>query len=601
MASDSNLIKASFSNAALAAKSSVPDMSKVYQSSVDISKSYMDVISNTMKLYNDRKETLKANKQKQLDVFIKKAEDSLELLYEQDLPMPDIFVDKVEEKIKEYQDDFEKVNTYGKGDNEENKRARRVIMGKLNRLTKGVIGVRSKFQEFGVNAKNINLETADMDMIDPAGLIIDLKNWGNNSNGDLDIDFDENGTAIFTALNYRGDESVDPASFTMEQLTKMYKPIDTKWDTDFVGTLDTMDKSGKSDADKGIYDFDLKTERAYFIKTISDKEEFENVVSRRTEGVGEPSLREALRADVSIPVGILNNMYVSDNGTPVDMGLVFTKLDLNGDNFVNDKDMTIASIAGGADFEIFEKNYDEMIDALTKISHPAFNLAKSTELLADYYVGKEASVDENGGQIPAIMGIQHQQYDDAFSKQSKYVSRQNKLNNNDEDPNIQLGKGHWRRESVIKSTIDQFNQGNVSITDFTAEQHTWVPDGLGNYTSTVEGKVSTMTKDQLMRSNVFGLDNYMVKNEIGNKVKVKTFNEYVGKNTANEFSKVLTKSYGSDFISGDGNVVTFEFDKNNIYDFDISTQQGMDDLMSFMNENPTYFNIYNKNKPEEEE
>ena len=101
-----------------------------------------------------------------------------------------------------------------------------------------------------------------------------------------------------------------------------------------------------------------------------------------------------------------------------------------------------------------------------------------------------------------------------------------------------------------------------------------------------------------MRSNVFGLDNYMVKNEIGNKKKIKTFNEYVGKNTANEFSKVLTKSYGGDFISGDGDVITFEFDKDNIYDFDISTQQGMDDLMSFMNENPSYFNTY-QNKQEE--
>ena len=600
MASDGNLIKASFSNAALAAKSSVPDMSKVYQSSIDISKSYMNVISNTMKLYNDRKETLKANKQKQLDGFIKKAEDSLEMLYSQELPMPDIFVNKVEDKIKEYQEEFELYNTYGKGDTEENKRARRVIMGKLNRLTKGVIDVRSKFQEFGVNAKNINLETADMDMIDPAGLIIDLKNWSNNDNGDLDIDFDENGTAIFTALNYRGDESVDPASFTMKQLSEMYKPIDTKWDTEFVGTLETMTSNGTSDADKGIYDFDLKTERAYFIKTISDKEEFENVVSRRTEGVGEPSLREALRADVSIPVGILNNMYVDDKGTPVDMGLVFKQLDLNGDNFVNDQDMTIASLGDGSDFQIFEKNYDEMIDALTKVSHPAFNLAKSTELLADYYVGKEATIDDNGKQIPAIMGIQHQQYDEAYSKQSKYVARQNKLNNETDDPNIQLGKGHWRRESVIKSTIDQFNQGNVSITDFTSEQHTWVPDGLGNYTGKVGGKVTTMTKDQLMRSQVFQLDQYMVKNEIGSKMKVKTFNEYVGKNTANEFSKVLTGAYGSDFISGDGDVVTFEFDKDNIYDFNISTQQGMDDLMSFMNENPSYFNNYNKNKPEEE-
>ena len=58
------------------------------------------------------------------------------------------------------------------------------------------------------------------------------------------------------------------------------------------------------------------------------------------------------------------------------------------------------------------------------------------------------------------------------------------------------------------------------------------------------------------------------------------------------------KSYGGDFISGDGDVITFEFDKDNIYDFDISTQQGMDDLMSFMNENPSYFNTY-QNKQEE--
>ena len=57
-------------------------------------------------------------------------------LYAAKEPLPQSFVDAVEEQVTMLQDEFEAVNTIGKGDTHENERARNRIMGKLAKLKK---------------------------------------------------------------------------------------------------------------------------------------------------------------------------------------------------------------------------------------------------------------------------------------------------------------------------------------------------------------------------------------------------------------------------------------------------------------------------------
>tara|TARA_R110000737_G_scaffold320720_1_gene332408 strand:- start:475 stop:2250 length:1776 start_codon:yes stop_codon:yes gene_type:complete len=589
MASDGNLIKASFSESTSKSKSNVIDKSNLYQSSVDISKGYANVINNTMKIYNDKKHKQTLSKEKQLNIFIKKAESSLDMLYSQELPMPDVFINAVEEEIKRLQDSFEEVNTLGKGDTQENKRKRRVIMGQLTRVTQGVIKTRAGFQTFGVNAKDINMETANGDLLDPAGVIIDLKNWGNNTNGDLEITFDENGTPEYTVSNF-GDGSKDAVTLTMEDLSELYKPKDTTWDVEYMETLTTTEGNATEAAIKGDYDYDFKTERANFLSKIPDEKVFENVVSRRTEGVGEPSLREALRADLSVPISILNNMFVDDDNNLVDVSNVFRALDRDGNGFVDQQDMSFGDAMSKEDFEAFEKNYDYMIDVLTVASHDAFSLERSKELLADYYVGRGATTNDDG-----FFGIQQQQYDDSYQKQMKIQNRQNKANRTeDTDPQVFLKQGLYVRQSMVDSTLSDFNDGNVTMVSYNPDGKHWVPDGLGNYSNGSGADAVVLTKNQLMVSNEFALSNYLSATDTDyNKNKVRMQEDYIGENTAEDYAALLTRTYGATNISGSGNIVTVDLG-NTVGEFDLSKKEDMDALMKFVKNNNKKYNIYQK-------
>ena len=60
--------------------------------------------------------------------------------------------------------------------------------------------------------------------------------------------------------------------------------------------------------------------------------------------------------------------------------------------------------AGGATSQ-FEKNIDEIINALTDVDHPAFNLDTSADMIADYYTNMKMQSYENryyayGGKKP---------------------------------------------------------------------------------------------------------------------------------------------------------------------------------------------------------
>ena len=49
----------------------------------------------------------------------------------------------------------------------------------------------------------------------------------------------------------------------------------------------------------------------------------------------------------------------------------------------------------GEKITAFENNLDEIINALTNINHPAFNLEESKDILADYYTNMKMQAYEN--------------------------------------------------------------------------------------------------------------------------------------------------------------------------------------------------------------
>ena len=134
MGADSTLVNAAFKEAASRAGAKVPDLKPLYDSTVDIGKNAFQRITDAIKARDTRNEKIRLGKESQLKRFKNVMERNYQSLFENEETMPQKVVDAIDERIRELQDEFEAVNTYGKNDTVENERARMRINGELKRV-----------------------------------------------------------------------------------------------------------------------------------------------------------------------------------------------------------------------------------------------------------------------------------------------------------------------------------------------------------------------------------------------------------------------------------------------------------------------------------
>jgi hypothetical protein len=509
MGADRTLVDAAFTEAKTRYGGDVIDKSNLYQSTKDISKGYLDLTTNIMAGYKAKKLVKRTALEGQLAKFTAIAEDGLQQLYEQDLPMPEKVVDAIEGKIRGLQDEFETYNTIGKGDTTENKRARRRITGELSRIVKEAVNLRGTFQKLGVEAKDIDLSRVNENKIDAATMMIDLKNM--DGNDDVVVGYGENGIEI-TASNYWNDANSkwgDAVTMTSKDIVEAFPIKNFEWDTKYMANVVVTETTGTSDGQKGEYDYKIKSKRSDFIGTVRTKDEFSNISQRPAEGLGTQSFKDALMDDIGISIDVLGSMFYDDEGTRYDVGSVFTELDKNNDGMVNGEDMALAKAMGEEAYGSFEANMDAMIDAVVNVDNPAFSLSRSQELLADYYIGKEAE-----GNNPAIIGVDQQKYNAAFSEAERVKKNQERIsrgNNKGEETRININ-GVSQEIKHVDNKIDKFNQGNVPVEDWYGNTWTPISNVNGSVTYEMDGKdkdgnIPTMTRNQLMRGRYFGLSN----------------------------------------------------------------------------------------------
>ena len=110
------------------------------------------------------------------------------------------------------------------------------------------------------------------------------------------------------------------------------------------------------------------------------------MVSSSLQGVSDVSFKESLQSNLQIPVAVLDNMYYDDNGKIVEIGLAFKDLDRVGDDdVINEKDIADGrKNLSGQELEMFNQNVDALIDALTNVDNPAFDITKSSKMLGEY-------------------------------------------------------------------------------------------------------------------------------------------------------------------------------------------------------------------------
>lgn len=502
-------------------------------------------------------------------------------------------------------------------------------MGKLNRVTQGIIKTRGQFSAFGVNAKNINKELAPDD-IDAAMAIIDLKNWNNSENGQLSVSFDENGVPLFTVKNYHySGAKIDPktgeilspesrwgdaVTMNMDQLLEMFPVQNFDFDAEMLSDLTDTQKKGKLNGKGGTYDFKTKQNRSSFIGKFEGddgRKLFHDIANRRLKNLGMPSLKEALLDDISVPISILDNMFVDDGDDRINIGQVFKELDIDGSGFVDQADITLASKLPENAFVEFESNIEIMLDSLTNVNNEAFDMSRSLELLADYYIGSEA-ISGVGGEVirPAIKGVSQQYYDEAYNlgvkTQEEINYNDNKNPKNPQYVKINDNRGSVKFELAIEK-VRQIKDGTSAVKDW--DDNIWVPDGKGNWTNKDyvdpnTKKPKPITSDQLVRLESFSLDNYLDVYDPNAFPRKKLllnlgsqFSDMQGNNREAqyyinkpiEFSQVLNRDFNTKDFSHEGNNLVVDIGNNQEAVFDLSQKSELEALLKYLNRNK---NIY---------
>ena len=397
---DSTLVQAAFREGQSGALADVPNLKPLYDQTTKIGDQYTKAIKDIVNVFNLKSEQEDLEKEKRLKPFKSVADEAFQTLYSQDEPMPQKVIDAVTAEVERLQAEFEKVNTEGKGDTRENERARMKITGDLKRITNEAINTRANFMKMTGSAGDWNPKLIDTNKIDPIKSILDLKNMDKN-NG-IKVAYVD-GKLTFTTENYStgvgigvvGPEGItreeyklgDAVSFNSDQMAAALPKVDLNNDKWLLEGQNSAAKQGQMDAKNKIdsyYDSDyavgeVKSEIESQIKT---EDQFQDIMSRKMDGINAPSFMTALRSRMDIPLSTFDNMFYDDNGKKVDLGGVFAELDKNNDGDINTADS--AGLKGEA-LQSFENNYNQMIDALVNINNPAFDLKTSKGLLVDYY------------------------------------------------------------------------------------------------------------------------------------------------------------------------------------------------------------------------
>jgi len=399
--------------------------------------SAVESITGAMDSIKKKKEQLEIDHEKQLEPFLEIADKANKKLREQKEPLPQKVVDAVQNEIERLQADYQAVNVVGKADTRENKRARTKIMAELARVTNEAINTRASFMTIAQNAGNFNSSRINSEDINPIKSILDLENMDKNDN--LSVGFVD-GKLTFNTKNYEtgtkqvlgfeeeedgtpilddeGMPSIDydseieeeyqygESSWTSDQMLAALPTKNLETDAMILEGTNNFTKQGINDGrygepnyfrntDGSLNQFAFDDEKNTMAGEIT-KEVFQDIQGRRVAKMGAPSFRMALRDRIDIPVAALDNMFMDEGGKRMQFADIYASMDSTGpdgepDGFITEADLV--DYEGGT--TAFEENLDKIIDAITNVENPAFNLETSADMIADYYTNMKMQAYEN--------------------------------------------------------------------------------------------------------------------------------------------------------------------------------------------------------------
>ena len=368
MAADATLVNAAFREGTTGAMADVPDMKPWHESQKKVWKTYTGIVTNVMGILQkkeDQIELVKTGRLKPVKETIQKAYNALE----QGEPLPQFVVNDFTKQIEDLQDQFEKVNTEGKGDTRANEQERRRITARLARLKNQAIDLRSKYMiafQDPSSYNDPNIKDGDIDAINSIATAFSDPDAAAEmfKNGDMRGEFVNGEYTIHTKNYSTGTRKVrlkdpeetfltdddlldeeeykfgDEISYTAGDVTKAlpYKNLNNdKNVNDFLAKEGNLGKVNAKNGDPNKYDDDYAVQAEvdeFYNNIIPTDEDYYDIASRRFLGV--TSFKQALGGMIDIPIDILNNMFLDAKGKPVDDWIKqLEELDKDGDGDID--------------------------------------------------------------------------------------------------------------------------------------------------------------------------------------------------------------------------------------------------------------------------
>ena len=386
MGADSTLVGAAFKLGSARAGADNPNTKPLTDANTSISKGFMDIAVGAMNNYNKKKEIQKAGVERQAQVFDSRVNGIIESIYEQEQPMHDGFIDVYRAQIESLQEQFDDVNTFGKSDNVANTRERARIMGELTRIKGAAVSFRGKLGAF-VDGQRVDGNKGEYNQhrIAANNQALDFSNYDELiKDGKIRLDYGKNGVEIVSII---GEEEF---TVTLDSLKKDFPSINKEHHSVILSNINQTNSRAMAAANKpnAVNDYKEEDQVINYTRLVDTPANFQNIVSSNVDGVHMAStFKQSLQKNLEISGAVLGNMVFTDeNGVEVNVGVdLLSALDLVEDGKINKKDLDAgAKLTDAGELNEFEQNVDALIDVITNIDNPAFNIGMSSKLLGKH-------------------------------------------------------------------------------------------------------------------------------------------------------------------------------------------------------------------------
>ena len=448
MAADSALLKSSLALTTAQSGVGAPNLKPLYTANTLNLQKGLGMITGVIAKLEKEDDELMAGKELASKNLQTSINNGMKSIYELNEPLPEVIVAAVRNHIKELQQEFDDVNTYGKGDNEENQNARNRIEGELNRVINAAKGFREGIGIIGNNKDKLDLTQISYGNLDPITMGLDIENMDKNAqngllkasivNGKISLNVSKYSTRTTRVplsdpseqfLTADSDNMMDqeekfgePKDLTMDSMIKTLAIKKTGWDT---GELKWYNNAGgrvSQDFSNGINGFNIEEETAQIAGTIKDENDFKNIAKRNIEGFGSQlNFKRSLIQSGLLQRNLMEKMFVNLDDSEMGIEDIFIALDADGDGDVDLDDSKIAS-AGGEyiagpnkgqviNEDVWLQNSKTMINAITDTEADGFNLNVSRDLASQYFAG-----------------MRKQKYDNEYTKLEEAARKNDKEN-----------------------------------------------------------------------------------------------------------------------------------------------------------------------------